>query len=211
MEKTGIAIISFIFGAVAGSIATYFVMKQQMEPELEVVYEPNDEIKERIKDDFEKKVNTERKVVTESTKQEDEQDKKEYENIIRKYNHQLKKPEVDIRDMLNKKPYFISEEDYATTNLNYDKDSMTYYAEDDVLTDDCDEMVDDPGRFDEAVKVLLDSTNDETEVYIRDDSTYTDYAVSISNGSYQREVLGYIKELEDDEPRRPKHKKDEDE
>ena len=210
MEKTGIAIISFIFGAVAGSIATYFVMKQQMEPELEVVYEPNDEIKERIKDDFEKKVNTERKVVTESTKQEDEQDKKEYENIIRKYNHQLKKPEVDIRDMLNKKPYLISEEDYATTNLNYDKDSMRYYAEDDVLTDDCDEMVDDPGRFDEAVKVLLDSTNDETEVYIRDDSTYTDYAVSISNGSYQREVLGYIEELED-EPRRPKHKKDEDE
>ena len=210
MEKTGITIISFIFGAVAGSIATYFVMKQQIEPELEVVYEPNDEIKERIKDDFEKKVNTERKVVTESTKQEEEQDKKEYENIIRKYNHQLKKPEVDIRDMLNKKPYLISEEDYATTNLNYDKDSMTYYAEDDVLTDDCDEMVDDPGRFDEAVKVLLDSTNDETEVYIRDDSTYTDYAVSISNGSYQREVLGYIEELED-EPRRPKHKKDEDE
>ena len=210
MEKTGIAIISFIFGAVAGSIATYFVMKQQMEPELEVVYEPNDEIKERIKEDSEKKVDTERKVVTESTKQEDEQDKKEYENIIRKYNHQLKKPEVDIRDMLNKKPYLISEEDYATTNLNYDKDSMTYYAEDDVLTDDCDEMVDDPGRFDEAVKVLLDSTNDETEVYIRDDSTYTDYAVSISNGSYQREVLGYIEELED-EPRRPKHKKDEDE
>lgn len=210
MEKTGIAIISFIFGAVAGSIATYFVMKQQMEPELEVVYEPNDEIKERIKEDFEKKVDVERKVVTESTKQEDEQDKKEYENIIRKYNHQLKKPEVDIREMLNKKPYLISEEDYATTNLNYDKDSMTYYAEDDVLTDDCDEMVDDPGRFDEAVKVLLDSTNDETEVYIRDDSTYTDYAVSISNGSYQREVLGYIKELED-EPRRPKHKKDEDE
>lgn len=210
MEKTGIAIISFIFGAVAGSIATYFVMKQQMEPELEVVYEPNDEIKERIKEDSEKKVDTERKVVTESTKQEDEQDKKEYENIIRKYNHQLKKPEVDIREMLNKKPYLISEEDYATTNLNYDKDSMTYYAEDDVLTDDCDEMVDDPGRFDEAVKVLLDSTNDETEVYIRDDSTYTDYAVSISNGSYQREVLGYIEELED-EPRRPKHKKDEDE
>lgn len=210
MEKTGIAIISFIFGAVAGSIATYFVMKQQMEPELEVVYEPNDEIKERIKEDSEKKADTERKVVTESTKQEDEQDKKEYENIIRKYNHQLKKPEVDIRDMLNKKPYLISEEDYATTNLNYDKDSMTYYAEDDVLTDDCDEMVDDPGRFDEAVKVLLDSTNDETEVYIRDDSTYTDYAVSISNGSYQREVLGYIEELED-EPRRPKHKKDEDE
>ena len=210
MEKTGIAIISFIFGAVAGSIATYFVMKQQMEPELEVVYEPNDEIKERIKEDSEKKVDTERKVVTESTKQEDEQDKKEYENIVRKYNHQLKKPEVDIREMLNKKPYLISEEDYATTNLNYDKDSMTYYAEDDVLTDDCDEMVDDPGRFDEAVKVLLDSTNDETEVYIRDDSTYTDYAVSISNGSYQREVLGYIEELED-EPRRPKHKKDEDE
>lgn len=210
MEKTGIAIISFIFGAVAGSIATYLVMKQQMEPELEVVYEPNDEIKERIKEDSEKKVDTERKVVTESTKQEDEQDKKEYENIIRKYNHQLKKPEVDIREMLNKKPYLISEEDYATTNLNYDKDSMTYYAEDDVLTDDCDEMVDDPGRFDEAVKVLLDSTNDETEVYIRDDSTYTDYAVSISNGSYQREVLGYIEELED-EPRRPKHKKDEDE
>ena len=210
MEKTGIAIISFIFGAVAGSIATYFVMKQQMEPELEVVYEPNDEIKERIKEDSEKKADTERKVVTESTKQEDEQDKKEYENIIRKYNHQLKKPEVDIREMLNKKPYLISEEDYATTNLNYDKDSMTYYAEDDVLTDDCDEMVDDPGRFDEAVKVLLDSTNDETEVYIRDDSTYTDYAVSISNGSYQREVLGYIEELED-EPRRPKHKKDEDE
>ena len=210
MEKTGIAIISFIFGAVAGSVATYFVMKQQMEPELEVVYEPNDEIKERIKEDSEKKVDTERKVVTESTKQEDEQDKKEYENIIRKYNHQLKKPEVDIREMLNKKPYLISEEDYATTNLNYDKDSMTYYAEDDVLTDDCDEMVDDPGRFDEAVKVLLDSTNDETEVYIRDDSTYTDYAVSISNGSYQREVLGYIEELED-EPRRPKRKKDEDE
>lgn len=210
MEKTGIAIISFIFGAVAGSIATYFVMKQQMEPELEVVYEPNDEIKERIKEDSEKKADTERKVVTESTKQEDEQDKKEYENIIRKYNHQLKKPEVDIREMLDKKPYLISEEDYATTNLNYDKDSMTYYAEDDVLTDDCDEMVDDPGRFDEAVKVLLDSTNDETEVYIRDDSTYTDYAVSISNGSYQREVLGYIEELED-EPRRPKHKKDEDE
>ena len=107
MEKTGIAIISFVFGAVAGSIATYFVMKQQMEPELEVVYEPNDEIKERIKEDSEKKVDTERKVVTESTKQEDEQDKKEYENIIRKYNHQLKKPEVDIREMLNKKPYLI--------------------------------------------------------------------------------------------------------
>ena len=180
-----------------------------MEPELEVVYEPNEEIKERIKEDFEKKVDTERKVVTESTKQAEEQDKKEYEDVIRKYNHQLKKPEVDIREMLNRKPYLISEEEYATTNLNYDKDSMTYYAEDDVLADDCDEMVDDPGRFDDAVRMLLDSTNDETEVYIRDDSTYTDYAVAIANGSYQREVLGYIEELED-EPRRPKPRKDED-
>ena len=196
MTKTGVAIISFIFGAVGGAVATYFVMKQQMEPELEVVYEPNEEIKER-------------KVVTESTKQAEEQDKKEYEDIVRKYNHQLKKPEVDIREMLNRKPYLISEEEYATTNLNYDKDSMTYYAEDDVLADDCDEMVDDPGRFDDAVRMLLDSTNDETEVYIRDDSTYTDYAVAIANGSYQREVLGYIEELED-EPRRPKPRKDED-
>ena len=209
MTKTGVAIISFVFGAVGGAVATYFVMKQQMEPELEVVYEPNEEIKERIKEDFEKKVDTERKVVTESTKQAEEQDKKEYEDIIRKYNHQLKKPEVDIREMLNRRPYLISEEEYATTNLNYDKDSMTYYAEDDVLADDCDEMVDDPGRFDDAVRMLLDSTNDETEVYIRDDSTYTDYAVAIANGSYQREVLGYIEELED-EPRRPKPRKDED-
>lgn len=209
MTKTGVAIISFIFGAVGGAVATYFVMKQQMEPELEVVYEPNEEIKERIKEDFEKKVDTERKVVTESTKQAEEQDKKEYEDVIRKYNHQLKKPEVDIREMLNRKPYLISEEEYATTNLNYDKDSMTYYAEDDVLADDCDEMVDDPGRFDDAVRMLLDSTNDETEVYIRDDSTYTDYAVAIANGSYQREVLGYIEELED-EPRHPKPRKYED-
>lgn len=209
MTKTGVAIISFVFGAIGGAVATYFVMKHQMEPELEVVYEPNDEIKERIKDDFEKKADTERKVVTESTKQAEEQDKKEYEDIVRKYNHQLKKPDVDIREMLNRKPYLISEEEYATTNLNYDKDSMTYYAEDDVLADDCDEMVDDPGRFDDAVRMLLDSTNDETEVYIRDDSTYTDYAVAIANGSYQREVLGYIAELED-EPRRPKPRKDED-
>lgn len=209
MTKTGVAIISFLFGAVGGAVATYFVMKQQMEPELEVVYEPNDEIKERIKDDFEKKADTERKVVTESTKQAEEQDKKEYEDVVRKYNHQLKKPEVDIREMLNRKPYLISEEEYATTNLNYDKDSMTYYAEDDILADDCDEMVDDPGRFIDAVRMLLDSTNDETEVYIRDDSTYTDYAVAIANGSYQREVLGYIEELED-EPRRPKPRKDED-
>lgn len=78
--------------------------------------------------------------------------------------------------------YEISEMDYSETALGYDKLTLHYYIDDDMLVnaDDGDWTGQDIGV--EAVEIIRHS--DEAELYFRNDPTATDYEVIRIKGTY---------------------------
>lgn len=194
------AVLGFLIGGAIGAGVTYIFMKRKYEPEYEVVYDPTVAASKQVEEPS-APVITESELDQAEKKKQVEEDKKEYEDIVKKYNHQVKKPEPEKKTTKSggtkkgarKKVdlYLISEEDFSETNLDYDKVCLTYYLADHTLADEMDQMVDDPGRFDEGIRVLLDSTNDENDIYMRDDNTSTDYAIDLAEMSFHVDVLGF--------------------
>lgn len=93
-------------------------------------------------------------------------------------------------------PYFISSEDYAYGHPEFDKLTLTYYAEDDILADEREEQVDDVERligadaldqFGKGAALLSDDTD---TLYVRNETLSTDYEVVRVYQSYHKVVLG---------------------
>ena len=93
-------------------------------------------------------------------------------------------------------PYFISSEDYAYGRPEFDKLTLTYYAEDDILADEREEQVDDVERligadaldqFGKGAALLSDDTD---TLYVRNETLSTDYEVVRVYQSYHKVVLG---------------------
>lgn len=89
-------------------------------------------------------------------------------------------------------PYVITLDEYQEEEVSYDKITLVYYAEDEVLTDDRDQRVDN-------VDYTVGSQNlhrfgmgseDKNTVYVRNDDREADYEVVQNEGSYSEIVLG---------------------
>lgn len=88
-------------------------------------------------------------------------------------------------------PYIISEEEFLTSEKDYNQTTMTYYSGDNVLTDAKDEPID-------LVDMVVGEgnirfgygSNDPRTVYIRNDRLEQDFEVTQSDGKYAHEVLG---------------------
>ena len=95
------------------------------------------------------------------------------------------------------KPYLISHDEFHNTETEWDKQSIVYYEEDDVLTDEGDRPVDDI-EYLIGEKHLdffgLRSGGDKNQVFIRNPQISTDYEVTRNAGSYTEMVLGIPKD-----------------
>ena len=95
-------------------------------------------------------------------------------------------------------PYPISEEEYSTEKLEYDKLSLMYYTDDEVLTDDQGVPVDDILQLvgQETADYLIAVSGNrlakyDSTVYVRNESITSDFEITIFENSYPNAVLGY--------------------
>lgn len=100
-------------------------------------------------------------------------------------------------------PYLITQDEFFKDQELYDKVTVEYWAEDDVYSDNNDEVIHDIG-YDGKNFDLSTST-----VFIRNDARRMDYEVIINTGSYYRDVLGYDDDIQDDRPRKKANKYEE--
>lgn len=95
------------------------------------------------------------------------------------------------------KPYLISHEEFHNTETEWDKMSIMYYEEDDVLTDEKDRVVSDI-EYLIGEKHLdffgLRSGGDKNQVFVRNPQLSSDFEVTRHSGSYTEVVLGIPKD-----------------
>lgn len=89
-------------------------------------------------------------------------------------------------------PYLISVEEFMDDNQHYDKISLDYYAEDDVVADQSDRPYDD---HEEVLGVEWPSkfgfgSDDKNLVYVRNDSLDVDFEIRMDERSYSEVALG---------------------
>lgn len=92
----------------------------------------------------------------------------------------------------NVKPYVISESEFEEGNPHHDKVSITYYAGDDTLADEMNEIMEDIDSTVGMSNLDMDNTDitHPHTIYVRNDRLGIDYDISIDLGEYTRKVLG---------------------
>lgn len=91
------------------------------------------------------------------------------------------------------RPYVITESEFRIDRPDFEKLSITYYRGDDVMADENDGYIPDPDGT-----VGLDNlqffglaSGDERLLHIRNERVECDFEVTLNDGSYGREVLGF--------------------
>lgn len=101
------------------------------------------------------------------------------------------------RDELKRqhKPYLISVEEFHSTETEWDKSSISYYEDDDTLTDENDMPVSDIEYLigEKHLDFFGIRSGDPNQVFIRNPQISTDYEVTRNLGSYTEIVLGVVR------------------
>lgn len=140
---------------------------------------------------------SEPEVVVEETRTVSIYDRKPDENVGREVESPLLvNYDADARKAAHK-PYLISHEDFHNTETEWDKMSIMYYEDDDVLTDEKDKPVDDIEYLigEEHLDFFgLRSGGDKNQVFIRNPQLSSDFEVTRHAGAYTEVVLGIPKD-----------------
>lgn len=81
-------------------------------------------------------------------------------------------------------PYGISDEDYVHSNRNYAKETLIYYAGDDVFADECVTFVDNASLLVGEKWRMEIGKFEENVAYIRNDRVRTDYEIIVEDCSF---------------------------
>lgn len=88
-------------------------------------------------------------------------------------------------------PYEITEEEFSETELSYEKLTLHYFVDDDVLFDPQEEAINGNGMVDDPLQVIgedgllrLRASDDTYALYFRNDTYGTDYEVKRMAGAY---------------------------
>ena len=81
-------------------------------------------------------------------------------------------------------PYGISDEDYVHSRRNYNKETLIYYAEDGVFTDECVTFIDNASLLVGEKWRMEIGKYEENVAYIRNDKIATDYEVIVEDSSF---------------------------
>lgn len=105
--------------------------------------------------------------------------------------------EVADREANPNQPYVISFEEFNENELNHEQANLSYYAQDDTLADSKDAPVDNTEYTvgDDNLTRFGHGSNDPNVVYVRNEKLSMDFEIVRSNGSYQKEVLGFEPEV----------------
>lgn len=89
-------------------------------------------------------------------------------------------------------PFIISRDSFENEYEDFSKNSLVYFEDDDVLTDDHDEVILDVDKTigTEALNNFGEGSDDEDIVYVRNLSSSCDYEIVREHTSYQENVLG---------------------
>lgn len=111
--------------------------------------------------------------------------------------------EIADREANPGQPYVISFEEFQANEESHDQSTLTYYSEDDVLTESNDTPIDNTDYVvgDDNLQRFGHGSKDRNVVYIRNERMGSDFEVVRSGGSYKKEVLG----LDDEDSRSLRH------
>lgn len=101
--------------------------------------------------------------------------------------------DYDIDSLIaNKKPHIISEDDFHNTRNEWDKISIMYYEDDDILADENDKPIDDIDYFVGEIHLNLFGVmaKDRNQVYVRNGQISADIEITRNIGSYSESVFG---------------------
>lgn len=100
--------------------------------------------------------------------------------------------EIPLRN--EDEPYVISRDEFELEKEEYDKISLEYYEEEDVILAETLQPMDDVDLLigNENLKKFGYGSKDPRIVYVRNEHLETDWEIRIMQGSYVRDVLGYI-------------------
>lgn len=195
-------VISFLLGAGVGGLVTWKLLASHYEG---ILQDELDSIEAEL---LKKRVD--------EKKDRGELVTNEYENVKKRFNIEEQRAEdvdpdeeeeVDFPDDYETPPQFdvypvpypISEEEFSTECLEYDKLSLKYYTDDNTLCDDQEVPVDDVIQLigEETVDYLAEFLNHPQHedfdhiIYVRAEGTTSDFEITIVENSYAAEVLGY--------------------
>lgn len=200
---------SFAGGAATGALICFALLKEKYEEDVKNLEEHYDAVVKAKDDDFEE--NYIRGVIK-------EQEKRTYVDYVKKYSpdeivkdkyHDMPYPDVidedyheddgppedpPENDLQYEEPFVISREEFDEGYPHFDKITITYYENDDVLADEQDEVIpdidavvgyDSLGRFG-------DMSEDDCVVYVRNGRLGADYEIVLVQESYTESVLGIV-------------------
>ena len=108
---------------------------------------------------------------------EEDEDEDEYEED---------EPEEDEKDS---GPYPITAAQFCNSRSYYDKVSLNYYAEDDVVSDERDKVMENAEEVVGRLQEMFDGMEYPSICYIRNEELEIDYEISVIDSSYRREIL----------------------
>lgn len=191
--KTPQEVLSELHGPEAAAEALRAYKGQQAAEKLvgagELAYDEQDEAQIR-------KIENARGVQTVRSKEDEAQLSEDVEsppsrNVFQDDNFDL---EEELKYRTKEEPYIITHDEYYAGDLEYENSSLTYYEQDDTLTDDQDKPIRDIEKTigeDHLVR-FGHGSRDRNIVYIRNDRLGMDFEVVKSTGSYVEEVLGML-------------------
>lgn len=98
----------------------------------------------------------------------------------------------------NRAPYMIEESNFSEENTCYDKLTVFYYKQDETLSDESEEMIQDVrGTIGEEALSTLEENEyegDVATVYVRNEKLGIDYEVIALDKSYSWDILGEVKD-----------------
>lgn len=179
--------ITLAIGAGIGSVATVMIMKNKYEQiiqeELYSIRETR-ERREKRKEERENPMSDETVIV-------------DYNEIAGIYNQGPMSDDereafnlVTTRIKSEEEPYVISIEEFSDEMQHFEKETLLYYMEDGILSDNNDEVIEDISKTigDEALNSFGMESDDEDIVYIRNEKMGTDYEVIRQHKSYEEHM-----------------------
>lgn len=194
MNKT---ILAFGAGLAVGIGGTYFYLKQKYEEKLsEQIQEVRKHYQEKQEKAKPKEEKDEKFANRFEEAEERGKDRITYESIAKRYQGSDKSPvdpaeqESPPEDKPEMEIFTISEEEMETYD-NFEDITLTYYAEDDILCDDQEQVIEDPEVVigDALTKFGLKSGYPDT-VFVINKRVRAIFEVLMVEGSYQEIVLG---------------------
>lgn len=116
--------------------------------------------------------------------------------------------EEEKKHRTKSKPYIITHDEFYAGDLDYDTITLTYFEEDDTLTNERDEPIREVDKMigDDHLVRFGHGSKDRNIVFVRNDRLETDFEVVKAEGSYVKQVLGMLDE--DDDSTSLKHSAD---